>query len=697
MASVNVEITGDARKLEQTFEKVNQGQQKVETGFDNVAKAGKESARQIESANEAAANKGAASYNRILTELKKQGPEGRAQAKKLEEYLQAAGKGGRKSIGEITDELKEIDPAAAEAATAADNSFAKFSASAVSKIGALAAGFLSVQGAVGSVNEFLKTQEALIDSAREKQLALASAQQESAKALIAYGALERDKMLQQSVPEIMRQTGFQDPNQVSLALGVAASSGATPEQALSAVTASARMTRLTPQDLQPMSVGTVSLMGSTGLEDARQAAALLQTTGTAAKLTSASQLTKTLPAALGAAVASVPGQERETASRQAAALFAQVTQGGQDTEGSTSAEFTIDFTSRMSKFFGELETQRVNARSEMETLSRKKDPLEKDLVRMEELRALIPALESATDPGTLFGRIEALQQSPELRQQFVGAGFGNSRFRPLLSDIFTPGSDTAQGLTSRFDSIRADSAFFESEAVAQTGMTPQIRNAHARSSVDAAINAQEAFDTGSATLGNIRQITTDVLAKTNPGGFAGYMDQLTDKLTIPFTNIGFDINRGLLGGSDAANEGVSAIQRMQGSRRGFARDGIDSSEAAKMATLDSAIATVESLVAGQAASGVFDAATIEAAAGRARAGAVVEGQIERQAGFRGDPESQRVAQENREVLERLATLMEKQLEQMQQTATNTRPRPQQPDPAETIRASAASADARAPR
>ncbi len=118
MASVNVEITGDARKLEQTFTKIEAGQDKVEKGFGSVAETAKDSARQIEAANEAAATKGLGSYSRIVTELKRQGPEGRAQAKAIEEYLEASGKAGRRSLSEIVDELKQIDPAAASAAKA---------------------------------------------------------------------------------------------------------------------------------------------------------------------------------------------------------------------------------------------------------------------------------------------------------------------------------------------------------------------------------------------------------------------------------------------------------------------------------------------------------------------------------------------------------------------------------------------------
>ncbi|TWU66447.1 phage tail tape measure protein [Crateriforma conspicua] len=116
MSQTTVEITGEARSLEATFDRLEKKQATQDEGYRSNAQVAQDSARQIEAANEAAANKGAATYNRILRELRKQGPEGREQAKAIERYLQQAGIAGRRSMESIHDELSEIDPAAAEAA-----------------------------------------------------------------------------------------------------------------------------------------------------------------------------------------------------------------------------------------------------------------------------------------------------------------------------------------------------------------------------------------------------------------------------------------------------------------------------------------------------------------------------------------------------------------------------------------------------
>lgn len=877
MASVNVEITGDARKLEQTFDKINQGQVKVEDGFDKLAEAGKDSARkidegfaktgesgkeaarkikeefdnvgdtgkesarqieegfdkagesgkdaarkvneelvqigvtgkdsarQVESANEAAANKGAASYNRILNELRRHGPEGRAAARAIEEHLQEAGKAGRRSMREIVEELRELDGAAADVAENGKSAFAEFADSAVTRIGGIVAGFVTVQGAVGVVNDYLKTQVDLLDQAREKQQTLAGTQQDSLKAFAAYTKEERDYLLTEAVPAIMREADVSDASAITTALGLA--SGGTPKQAVDAVMAAARQNQLAPENIAPVSAAAVSVMLKTGIEDPRAALELMRTTDSQSGIGSTQNLIANLPVAM-TAVATARDQDPVEAARQIGALWAAGTLGGGDVTGAATSTFTVDFASRMFKFFSDLESQRVEARSKLESIEsqiargefsqandrKERDQLaqfleatkgsfdpsklalsseqakaykaherdrvdakdkidrineriargtatdkdrfelkeaeatladrtsfweaqrakaqkkletldhkistgstfEKEKVERDRLRSLIPVLESATDPGTIFGRIEALQQSPELRQQFVGEGFGNANYTVFLKELLTAGTETAEALRDSFAVVQADAEGFERQVHEQKTATPQVILADAVAGAEAGIGAQQSFDTEAGTLSAVRKITAETLAATNPGGFGGFMASLYDNARIPYI-ADFSVQNGALGGSDAANEGISAIHRLQTRRATLATDPANTH---RVETIDKAIEKIEQMIGGQAASGRLSEASLESAAERARSAA----EIERLSGERGAPSLRASRDQNRELLERLAILLEQQLSEMreskaaqQQTATNTRPRPPQSDPAETIRASAASADARAPR
>jgi hypothetical protein len=364
-------------------------------------------------------------------------------------------------------------------------------------------------------------------------------------------------------------------------------------------------------------------------------------------------------------------------------LFAQITQGGNDTQGETSATFATNLSKNLNNFFGDLEKQRVDARSEMERLQRKDNPLENERMRMQQLERIIPALEKATDPETLFGRIEALQQSPELSKEFIGAGFGDARFNTVLRDLFDPASEAAEGLQQRFQNIQASVEFFETQAAAQSNMTPQMVNATATSAVTAAINAQQAFDSDAATQSNVRQITEDVIAATNQGGVAGFFDRLTSDRGIGI---------GGLGGTGAGGEAIGALTFLQGRQRQFARDGIDELEAPRVETLDIAIQQIENLLIGQAQSGALSRQSIESAAERATAGVEAEQRIRREGPQ--SPEALELSRRNEEQLNRIATVLEQLLDTNKQTARNTRNRP---NTGEAIRGAAAGADARAPR
>ncbi len=93
--------------------------------------------------------------------------------------------------------------------------------------------------------------------------------------------------------------------------------------------------------------------------------------------------------------------DREQAARETAAIFAQATNVGTDTQGSSSATFTIDLLNRMSQFFGGMERERVEARSKIELIDRKiakgKDT-ELDRLKKTEAEAFLAASEGISDP-----------------------------------------------------------------------------------------------------------------------------------------------------------------------------------------------------------------------------------------------------------------------------------------------------------
>lgn len=175
MARQTVEISGDARHLEATFDKLAAKQAEQDAGYKENAKTSQGSARQIAADNEAAANKSTASYNRIIRELRKQGPEGRKAAAEVERHLQATGTAGRRDMTSIVDELRRLDPAAAEAtrkteqhiddaATKGQGAFARFGKSAIGQVTAIAGSFAGITKAIDLV---VAGQRKVLDTNRE--------------------------------------------------------------------------------------------------------------------------------------------------------------------------------------------------------------------------------------------------------------------------------------------------------------------------------------------------------------------------------------------------------------------------------------------------------------------------------------------------------------------------------------------------
>lgn len=669
MATAVIELTGDETRLLRSMQKVIASEVEMAKKMRDVGNAGTDAANSTEKI-ATAGRRGQTEIDKLLRELRKTGPEGRKAANAMEDGFRAAGTHGRRSIDSVVESIKKIDPAAAKSANSARAEFDKvaksgdnaFGAGMLARVVGLAGGIVSVGQAVNQITSFMREQEEVLDRSLEKQLTLAKAQQESAKNLAGFTAVERSQLLQEAVPQIARDTGFADAAQLTLALGTAASSGATPEQAISAVRAAAAVERLTPDNVGSTSAGAVSIMNRTGMEDARQAIALLQTTGTQAKIVDPASMIKEMPAAIGATLATLPNQDREEAARQAASLFANITQGGEDVRGASSATFQIDFSNRLGAFFDDLTNTQVQARSELQALEGKKTPLERDLVRMDELRSVIPQLEQMTDPQTLFGRIEALQQSPEVAKEFVGAGFGEQRFRGVMKDIFDPQSSISGRLKESFNIIQANTEFFDQEVRQQQSGTPQLALAFATGQAEAGRNAQSNFDIGGAGLASVRDITSSALEQTRLGGVRGFLDRFRET----------GVQSGVLSGGTAIEEGLAAIDALSNRRQNLAQDGITPSEQSKIATIDSAMQAISTIIQQQITAGVADPETLSSASQTARRTAGGLRNIVPQQ-FRGDESVIESRGRSAELLERIAIIMEAQLASTQATAENTSP------------------------
>lgn len=580
MANANVLITGDEKQFVQSLARAEEAERRVEKQMDATGKAGEQAGERTGRAMEKAGRQGKTEFDLLLRELRKTGPEGRKQAAQIEKHLQATGKQGRQSMESIIGKIGQIDPEAAKAAGKADQHFDKaFGGQALAKLTAFAGGFVSVGSAVQTVNRYFEEQVQLMNQAKEAQLNLANAQADAAKNLIGLGELERSELLQDAVASIASETGFSDLSALTTAIGSARSAGGTEEQVVSAVRAAASLTQLTPQNIDEFAGAGIDLARATGVDDAEQNLGLLLTTGTQSRVVDPLALAKELAPAVNNAVAQTSGQDRVEASREAAALFATFTQQSTDVTGAPSRTATIQFSSELGKFFSGLDQELIDARSRLTKLDAKAAPTEAETAERDRLARFIQDAQGMQDSGSLFGRIQALQQNEGIREQFFSREFGEASFKTAFKQLGDATSETSQMVIAAKEAIKADSEVFRAEVQSEATLTPQLRLGMFESQSQANLAIGQQGQTESAQLAQIRNMVTETLRTTQAGGFGNWLDFQTSTMGVN--------TFGSLQGGTAVEEAFSGLELFQDQAGRLQAGGLVGDEAASFEALSS--------------------------------------------------------------------------------------------------------------
>ena len=562
MATQVVELTGDEaallRSYDRAVKKAAELEAKMRTGGDVGAAAGvqiEDALNKVKKANDEA-------LRGMLKDLKAMGPAGSAAADNLKGHFAEVGKAGFKSMSVILDELRAIDPVAAEVAEKAANafqqgakdgatSFQSMGRSIVGELTAIAGGYFGIQEAIQLVNGHIEQQRELLGETREAHIALAAAQQDTFKNLIASDVLTQSKLIREAVPQLAKETGFSDLPKLTLAIGAGKSAGGTDDQILSAIRASAPLNRLSPEGLDATVQGALLLAQTTGIDDARKNLNLLLSTADPALVKDPNKLAQLVPAAVANTVATTRGQDPVTASREAAALFATINKGGNDFQGESTVTNQATFTAYLNEFFKN----------------------------------------RTDDPGTVFGRLGQLKNSDELRAQFLEKLPGEAKFKVVLEQLTETTSLASQRLKENFEQIRIGTEIYNQKLQQSSAGTPQLALATFEQSVKAEAAASAITKSDDATLGSIRKTIAPELAKNRPSGlFASTFNYLTDNSSRMGSNA-----------SDAAFEGV---RRLLGQIAEIKADGIQPGEQVKIASLQSTLESLFRLV--ENAAGAFE-------------------------------------------------------------------------------------------
>lgn len=263
---------------------------------------------------------------------------------------QAKTEGGYKKVADASKQAAAQAKAAAKEQADEEKRRADAIDKAVGTVAGLVTTYVSVTAAVSALTkahaELIDNQDRALGKAKE----LAAAQQEAAKNLAGRTPEQISETLQKTVPAIADATKFSDIPKLTTALGSAASIVGE-EQATGVVSAAAQLTRFTPDALGTTATATADIMAATGLTDAKQALALLASTGSVARPEDLSKLAQGAAAAVNAAIAQAPQQDKVDAAREGVALYAKLT--AVDPSGQSAATATTDFIRQVTALFSD--------------------------------------------------------------------------------------------------------------------------------------------------------------------------------------------------------------------------------------------------------------------------------------------------------------------------------------------------------
>ncbi len=244
MPTTVVELTGDEAALLRSYDRAVKKQAELEAKLRDGGMAGDAAGTQIEGALKRVEEANQKAMKGLLDDLKKLGPEGRKAADEIRTKLVEAGKLSEKSIDSIADAFGKIDPAVGAAAKeivekmksageevethtqsslqTSGSLFAGFAQEAVKSIASVSLAYTGVNGlgeAINTVSQYIDIQRKKMEEARDSQVSLATAQQETIKNLVGTDAIRQSELLREALPQIARSTGFSDLGALTNAFG----------------------------------------------------------------------------------------------------------------------------------------------------------------------------------------------------------------------------------------------------------------------------------------------------------------------------------------------------------------------------------------------------------------------------------------------------------------------------------------------
>ncbi len=359
---------------------------------------------------------------------------------------------------------------------------------AVSDVVTLATSWISVGQAIQLASQALEHYHRIEDEAKRTQVTVGEAQGQVLKNLVGATTPQRAEFLE-AIKQIAEESQFPDLGKLNLAAaeGLGASGGDR-EATLEALREAAKITWDKPEEIDTVVGAALDLRKATG-KGARENIGFLLSAGGPSRITDLNrQATNIAPAVISAAM-TAKGDRQQNAI-DAAALFGALSSTAGDVRGESTRTATQAFAVQLRDFFETGYEKSVAGRK---------------------LR-----IKPADDPGTLEGRIAALQGDDKLRKQFMENASFERQFQVPIEQLLQRGGLTDKAFREGREVIEIDRAPFDQLAAEMRGLTNEMAIARAEAAAAGSTQRQEIAQTEEASRSTSREIVSQAFEKT-PG------------------------------------------------------------------------------------------------------------------------------------------------------------------------------------
>lgn len=405
--------------------------------------------------------------------------------------------------------------------------------SGMGKLTNMIGGYLSMGAAIQKVTDAIIAQRAAQKDTLDAQVSQAAADATLIQNLVGQSSAVKAETIA-TLENLTLDLGIESATAVKAGFNEAISKAAGDvDLAMDATRRAAELQRATPENLQTYAAGGAVLSGLMGTRDTREAYGLLAEVQARSNISDPRELMAELPGAMAAMTATDARGAGKESVREAAALMAALGQAAQQAAAPT-ATAGIQLTSQLEKFFSQGTSHLDEQISNLEKKAEKikiggvRGPYERAaMAQVEQDLGAVRAEKAAVtvaDPGTLAGRIEAIQRSQALQARLMPTLTGEGKFLEFFKQLLgnedstitqqfrrNVGTEAAPGLqigTQGFDVLAT-------ELSGQSEVSKAVRVQAAEAARKGRGEAGQMADDIGATLAQIREEVTQALGQSN--------------------------------------------------------------------------------------------------------------------------------------------------------------------------------------